>query len=189
MVISKYGASGDYPPCTDLAYKKAILDGVDILDCPVQMSKDGIPFCFNSIDLIKSTNVAKSSFSNLSKSIPEIQAGDGIFAFDLAWNDIKRLSRKSNGPLLFIPIIYIIDLSNTECYIPQLSESSCLMRYKYTTHTIIYIRHLSKNECYIPQLSEISCLMRCKYKTQANHLLGIIGTKLILTFSSHDNQF
>ncbi|KAL9319867.1 hypothetical protein ACSQ67_011706 [Phaseolus vulgaris] len=62
LVISKYGASGDYPPCTDLAYKKAILDGVDILDCPVQMSKDGIPFCFNSIDLIKSTNVAKSSF-------------------------------------------------------------------------------------------------------------------------------
>nr|XP_007146558.1 hypothetical protein PHAVU_006G050600g [Phaseolus vulgaris]ESW18552.1 hypothetical protein PHAVU_006G050600g [Phaseolus vulgaris] len=92
LVISKYGASGDYPPCTDLAYKKAILDGVDILDCPVQMSKDGIPFCFNSIDLIKSTNVAKSSFSNLSKSIPEIQAGDGIFAFDLAWNDIKSLS-------------------------------------------------------------------------------------------------
>ncbi|KAK8468514.1 hypothetical protein PHAVU_006G050400 [Phaseolus vulgaris] len=98
LVISKYGASGDYPPCTDLAYKKAILDGVDILDCPVQMSKDGIPFCFNSIDLIKSTNVAKSSVSNLSKSIPEIQAGDGIFAFDLAWNDIKRLSLSMLNP-------------------------------------------------------------------------------------------
>ncbi|WVZ19522.1 hypothetical protein V8G54_006844 [Vigna mungo] len=41
-----------YPPCTDLAYEKATSDGVDVLDCPVQMSKNGIPFCLNSIDLI-----------------------------------------------------------------------------------------------------------------------------------------
>ncbi|WVY93146.1 hypothetical protein V8G54_032234 [Vigna mungo] len=52
LVISKYGASRDYPPCTDLAYEKAISDGVDVFDCPVQMSKDGISFYLSSIDLI-----------------------------------------------------------------------------------------------------------------------------------------
>ncbi|WVZ26534.1 hypothetical protein V8G54_005078 [Vigna mungo] len=41
-----------YPPCIDLAYEKAVSDGVDVLDCLVQMSKDGIPFCLNSTDLI-----------------------------------------------------------------------------------------------------------------------------------------
>lgn len=99
MVISKYGASGDYPPCTDLAYKQAILDGVDVLDCPVQMSRGGTPFCLSSIDLIESTNVAISSFSKNSIAIPEIQSDPGIFTFDLSWDDIKSLSRKSKKVL------------------------------------------------------------------------------------------
>ena len=34
----------------------------------------------------------------------------GIFAFDLAWEDIKNLTRKSNSPILFIRVIYIEDL-------------------------------------------------------------------------------
>ena len=109
MVISKYGASGDYPPCTNLAYENSISDGADILDCPVQMSQDGIPFCLRSIDLIESTNVAQTIFSNRSKTIP-IKSGSGIFAFDLAWEDIKNLTRKSNSPILFIRVIYIEDL-------------------------------------------------------------------------------
>ncbi|KAL3007029.1 hypothetical protein AAZX31_08G313100 [Glycine max] len=98
LVISKYGASGDYPPCTDLAYEKAISDGVDVLDCPVQMSKDGIPFCLSSIDLIESTNVAQSNFSKLGKIIPEIKSGNGIFTFDLAWDDIKTLTPSMLNP-------------------------------------------------------------------------------------------
>ncbi|CAJ1963989.1 unnamed protein product [Sphenostylis stenocarpa] len=98
LVISKYGASGDYPPCTDLAYDKAVSDGVDVLDCPVQMSKDGIPFCLSSIDLLESTNVAQSSFNKLGKTIPEIKSDKGIFTFDLAWDDIKSLS-----PLMLNP--------------------------------------------------------------------------------------
>ncbi|CAA2956469.1 Probable glycerophosphoryl diester phosphodiesterase 1 [Olea europaea subsp. europaea] len=44
LVISSEGASGDYPGCTDKAYSKAISDGVDVLDCPVQMTNDGIAF-------------------------------------------------------------------------------------------------------------------------------------------------
>lgn len=94
LVISRYGASGDFPSCTDLAYYKAIADGVDVLDCPVQISKDGIPFCASSINLIDSTTVAQSSFSNLTTVIPEIKAGSGIYTFSLTWENIKSLTRK-----------------------------------------------------------------------------------------------
>ncbi|KAK7360904.1 hypothetical protein VNO77_02922 [Canavalia gladiata] len=48
------GASRNYIPCIGLAYKKAISDGVDILDCPVQMWKSVIPFCSNFVDLLSS---------------------------------------------------------------------------------------------------------------------------------------
>ena len=40
--IFKYGASGDYTGCVDLAYRKAIDDHVDVLDCLVQLAKDGL---------------------------------------------------------------------------------------------------------------------------------------------------
>ncbi|KAF3453367.1 hypothetical protein FNV43_RR03807 [Rhamnella rubrinervis] len=95
LVISKYGASGDYPGCTDLAYRKAIDDGVDVLDCPVQMSKDGTPFCLSSINLMDSTNVAQTAFSSLTTSVPDIKSGTGIFAFSMTWNDIKTKLRAS----------------------------------------------------------------------------------------------
>ena len=94
LVISKFGASGDFPGCTNLAYSKAISDGVDVLDCPVQMSKDGIPFCMSSINLIESTTISQTSFTTLSKKIPEISPNDGIFAFDLTWEEIHGLTRK-----------------------------------------------------------------------------------------------
>ena len=46
LVISKYGASGDFPVCMDLSYRKAIDDHVDVLDCLVLLAKDGTLFCF-----------------------------------------------------------------------------------------------------------------------------------------------
>ena len=94
LVISKYGASGDYPACTDLAYKKAKSDGADVLDCPVQMSKDQIPFCISSIDLTESTTVAQN-FSNLRTTNPEIKSGSGIYSFSLTSEEIESLTRKS----------------------------------------------------------------------------------------------
>jgi len=93
-VISKNGASGDYPGCTDLAYQKAILDGADVIDCPVQISKDGIPFCLGSINLYDSTTVAQSIYSNREHNIPQIKAGSGIFTFSLTWSEIQNLRRK-----------------------------------------------------------------------------------------------
>ncbi|XP_062107134.1 glycerophosphodiester phosphodiesterase GDPDL3-like [Humulus lupulus] len=98
LVISKCGASGDYPGCTDKAYSKAIDDGVDVVDCPVQMSKDGIPFCLSSINLIDSTDVAQSDFSNLTTSIPQIKAGIGIFAFNMTWDQIQTLKPIISSP-------------------------------------------------------------------------------------------
>ncbi|GKV43802.1 hypothetical protein SLEP1_g51055 [Rubroshorea leprosula] len=93
LIITKNGASGDYPGCTDLAYSKAIVDGADVIDCPVQMTKDGIPICLQSINLFDSTNVVQSRFSNLATTIPEIQAGTGIFTFTLTWSEIQTLKR------------------------------------------------------------------------------------------------
>ncbi|KAE9606379.1 putative glycerophosphodiester phosphodiesterase [Lupinus albus] len=99
LIISKYGASGDFPACTDVAYKQAISDGADVLDCPVQVSKDGIPFCSSSIDLIESTSVAQSSFSTVAATIPEIKpTGSGIFSFSLTWDNIKSLTPSILNP-------------------------------------------------------------------------------------------
>nr|XP_048333367.1 glycerophosphodiester phosphodiesterase GDPDL3-like isoform X2 [Ziziphus jujuba var. spinosa] len=98
LVISQYGASGDYPSCTNLAYENAIADGVDVIDCPVQMSKDGTPFCFSSINLIDSTTVAQSPFSSRTRSIPQIKAGTGIFTFSLTWDEIQTLTPSISSP-------------------------------------------------------------------------------------------
>lgn len=93
LVISYNGASGNYPGSTDLAYNNAILDGADILDCSVQMTKDGVPICLGSINLINSTTVAQTEFNSFLKSVPEL-GGNGIYTFDLGWTDIQGLTRK-----------------------------------------------------------------------------------------------
>ncbi|KAL8127190.1 glycerophosphodiester phosphodiesterase GDPDL3-like [Apium graveolens] len=103
LVISHEGASGQYPGCTDLAYKQAISDGVDILDCPVQITKDGTPFCLGSINLIDKTTAAET-FSNLKENITEL-GGSGIFSFSLNWSDIQNLkpviSKSQQNPSLY----------------------------------------------------------------------------------------
>ncbi|XP_012443917.1 glycerophosphodiester phosphodiesterase GDPDL3 [Gossypium raimondii] len=98
LVISSNGASGDYPGCTDMAYSKAIQDGVDVIDCPVQMTMDGTPICLSSINLIDSTTVAQSQFSNLTTTIPQIMPGSGIFSFNLSWSEIKTLTPIISSP-------------------------------------------------------------------------------------------
>ncbi|KAJ1441303.1 PLC-like phosphodiesterase, TIM beta/alpha-barrel domain superfamily [Sesbania bispinosa] len=98
LVITKYGASGDYPACTDLAYKQAKSDGADVLDCPVQMSSDGIPFCLSSIDLLESTTVATTKLKSRETTIPEIKYGSGIYTFSLKWNEIKTLTPSILNP-------------------------------------------------------------------------------------------
>lgn len=93
LVISHNGASIDYPGCTDLAYKKAINDGADIIDCNVQMTKDGVAFCLDAIDLLGKTNAAMA-FMDRSTTITEIQPKSGVFTFDVTWTEIKSVKRK-----------------------------------------------------------------------------------------------
>ncbi|KAG2312666.1 hypothetical protein Bca52824_024223 [Brassica carinata] len=98
LVISKNGANGDYPGCTDLAYEKAIEDGADVIDCSFQMSSDGKPFCSSSIDLEKSTMVIQSPFRNRSTIIPEISSDPGIYTFSLTWPEIQSLTPAIMNP-------------------------------------------------------------------------------------------
>ncbi|VVB07905.1 unnamed protein product [Arabis nemorensis] len=98
LVISKNGASGDYPGCTDLAYSKAIKDGADIIDCSLQMSSDGIPFCLSSIDLGESMNIIQSPFRNRSATVPEIGPLDGLYSFSLSWSEIQTLRPAITNP-------------------------------------------------------------------------------------------
>ncbi|KAJ9562811.1 hypothetical protein OSB04_007971 [Centaurea solstitialis] len=73
LIITFEGASGDYPGCTDLAYEKAVSDGADIIDCPVQMTQDGIPICLGSINLLDRTSVGNTDFINLTTNIPSFK--------------------------------------------------------------------------------------------------------------------
>ncbi|CAN6851533.1 unnamed protein product [Brassica oleracea var. botrytis] len=98
LVITKNGASGDYPGCTDLAYKKAIEDGADVIDCLVQMSSDGKPFCSSSIDLTQGTMVIQSPFRNGSAIIPEISSNAGIYTFSLTWPEVQSLTPAIMNP-------------------------------------------------------------------------------------------
>ncbi|CAL0304926.1 unnamed protein product [Lupinus luteus] len=97
LIISNNGASGVYPGSTDLAYQKAIDDGADIIDCSVQMTKDGIAFCSSSIDLIADTN-AMTKFMSRSSNVPELQPKSGIFSFDITWTEIQTLKPQIVNP-------------------------------------------------------------------------------------------
>lgn len=97
-VISNEGASGDYPGCTDKAYEKAVLDGVDIIDCPVQITNDGIPFCLGSINLRDRTNVAQTDFSNRATDNPDLRVQNGIFTYNLTWTEIQTLTPAIANP-------------------------------------------------------------------------------------------
>ncbi|KAL7130874.1 hypothetical protein ABFS83_13G161400 [Erythranthe nasuta] len=98
LIISSEGASGDYPGCTDKAYAKAVSDGVDILDCPVQITNDGIPFCLGSINLMDKSNAVESIFSNMATTNPDLNIRDGIFAYNLTWIQIQTLKPAISNP-------------------------------------------------------------------------------------------
>ncbi|CAO2833637.1 unnamed protein product [Amaranthus hypochondriacus] len=92
LVISHDGASGDYPGGTDVAYQQAIQDGADVIDCTVQMSKDGIAFCLSSVNLMNNTLIGQTAFRSLLSTVTEIQTNPGIFSFSLNWTDIQGLT-------------------------------------------------------------------------------------------------
>ncbi|KAJ6406921.1 hypothetical protein OIU84_010438 [Salix udensis] len=97
LIITHNGASGVNAGSTDLAYQQALEDGADIIDCSVQMSKDGVAFCLDSVDVTGDTTAA-ATFMSLSTTIPEIQQPAGIFSFDLLWSDIQTLQPQLTSP-------------------------------------------------------------------------------------------
>lgn len=95
LVISHNGASGVYPDCTDLAYQQAFEDGADFIDCPVQLTRDGIPICMSSINLVDGTDAATSELRSRLSVVPDIQSTPGLFTFNLTLEEIqKNLKRK-----------------------------------------------------------------------------------------------
>eukprot|EP01018_Ginkgo_biloba_P028322 Gb_10598 [translate_table: standard] len=102
LIISRNGASGDYPGCTDIAYQAAIEDGADYIDCSVQMTKDGIAFCRESPDLMVGTTVTSDSsfYPSRATTIPEIQKRQGVYTFDLTWKEIQSLTLNIYSPYL-----------------------------------------------------------------------------------------
>ncbi|XP_019096247.1 PREDICTED: glycerophosphodiester phosphodiesterase GDPDL5-like [Camelina sativa] len=62
------------------------------------MSKDKIPFCLSSIDLMNSTNVIETSFRNLSSVAAEIQQNKGIYTFSLTMSQIQTLKPTISNP-------------------------------------------------------------------------------------------
>lgn len=101
MVISHNGASGDYPDCTDLAYHSAIDDGADVIDCPVQVTSDGVLVCMSSVNLLDTTNVQTTPLATPLCLVPEIQSTPGIFTFNLTWDSISSgaLKPKISSPV------------------------------------------------------------------------------------------
>ncbi|RWV88039.1 hypothetical protein BHE74_00045436 [Ensete ventricosum] len=93
LIITHNGASGMFAGCTDVAYQRAVEDGADVLDCSIQMSKDGVAFCLDSADLMGHTTAA-AAFMPRAAMVPEIQQNNGIFSFDLTWSEIQSLKRK-----------------------------------------------------------------------------------------------
>ncbi|CAD6264632.1 unnamed protein product [Miscanthus lutarioriparius] len=77
----------------DLAYHSAIDDGADVIDCPVQVTSDGVLMCMSSINLLDTTNVQRTPFATPSV-VPEIQSTPGIFTFNLTWTNINSSALK-----------------------------------------------------------------------------------------------
>ncbi|KAJ9141118.1 hypothetical protein P3X46_031693 [Hevea brasiliensis] len=97
LIITHNGASGVYSNCTDLAYQQALNDGAEIIDCSVQMTKDGMAFCMGSADLAEDTT-ALTTFISRSATIPEIGPNAGIYSFELTWSEIQTLKPNLGSP-------------------------------------------------------------------------------------------
>jgi len=72
LVIAHRGASGVLPEHTVEAYKRAISDGADVIECDVTLSRDLVPVCLHDELLQETTDVAdRTEFVNRNRSISE----------------------------------------------------------------------------------------------------------------------
>ncbi|RWW53402.1 hypothetical protein BHE74_00040106 [Ensete ventricosum] len=149
LTICRYTGTdrGDYADCTDLAYQKAVDDGADVIDCPVQVTRDGILICMSSIDLIDDTTVTKSPFSSQVSVVPQIKKTAGIFTFNLTLDEIqKNLKPFMAEQLGFSVVDSVISAVNDAGYnktalevMIQSTDSSVLVKFKQLTkYKLVY---------------------------------------------------
>lgn len=99
FIISHNGASGDYPGCTLLAYEGAVAGGASHIDCPVQMTQDGVAICRESPNLLTNTDVSThSNWMSRTSSIPQLQAKVGLFSINMTWAEIQSLKATMFSP-------------------------------------------------------------------------------------------
>ncbi|XP_015163065.1 glycerophosphodiester phosphodiesterase GDPDL3-like [Solanum tuberosum] len=123
LIITFEGASGDYLGCTDMAYIKAVSDGADVLDCPVQMTKDGLPFCLGSINLVDKTTFLQSPFSNLSNTVPGLNITIEIFTYNFNWDEIQSLESAISSPWSEFGLYRNPKARNDGNFVPNLTVS------------------------------------------------------------------
>ncbi|XP_050378151.1 glycerophosphodiester phosphodiesterase GDPDL6-like [Argentina anserina] len=140
LIITRNGASGNYPGCTDLAYQAAIDEGTDIIDCSVQMSSDGVAFCLDAIDLNSGTN-ALSQFMDKSETIPELQPEAGVFSFQLKWEEIQSLKPQIQSPFGTKENLYRNPANKDVGKLVTLTEFLELAKKKATTGIMINIQN------------------------------------------------
>ncbi|KAG6507896.1 hypothetical protein ZIOFF_033249 [Zingiber officinale] len=97
LIISHNGASGEYADCTDMAYQKAVDDGADVIDCSVQLTRDGTLVCMSNVDLLTITTVTRSPYSSRLSLIPEIKSSAALISQPESAYGLKRNPRYRNS--------------------------------------------------------------------------------------------
>jgi hypothetical protein len=69
-----------------------VTDGADVIDCVVQVRKDGIPICMSSIDLKDVSIVVTSQFASLAVIMEDIKPVAGVCTWEDIANNLKRKS-------------------------------------------------------------------------------------------------
>lgn len=100
LVIAHRGASGVLPEHTVEAYRRAVSDGADVIECDVTLSRDLVPVCLHDEALSETTDVAeRSEFSGRIRSITVSVHGRQVtlrdwFAFDFTVAELKTLRKR-----------------------------------------------------------------------------------------------
>ncbi|KAK2146370.1 hypothetical protein LSH36_613g01025 [Paralvinella palmiformis] len=96
-IIAHRGSSGVYPEHTIAAYKRAIEDGADLIECDLLLTRDRQLVCLHEPYLTSSTNIAQHPEYETRKrklTIPDHGELDDWFSFDFTLEELKSLRVK-----------------------------------------------------------------------------------------------
>ncbi len=75
LVIAHRGASGYHPENTMAAFSRAVALGADMIECDIQLSKDGIPMVIHDEELSRTTNGKGFVRDFTAKELQKLDAG------------------------------------------------------------------------------------------------------------------